>query len=267
MVSLEAIVSGMGYTVLALLLGALVSAGFLLPSGEPKELRQKLLRAGAYLVVVFLIIAVVSLLIQGAKLRQGTLPSLDVLVRYLTMTQSGKIWLLREAYGAALALILFWFARKTASVKSIRWVFFLALPLVASRSFTSHAVAVKEDTMVAVAADATHLIATGLWGGGLLALFWILYRGVKKSALPLSWAAETVRRFSRLALASVAVLVLTGLYQSWIQVGNFRTLVRHGLRSSAAIQTGHIHRDARIRRPQLSFHRSQAPSSSPREYQ
>jgi copper resistance protein D len=224
MVSLEAIVSGMGYAVLALLLGVLVSAGFLLPAGEPKELRQKLLRAGACLVVAFLIIAVVSLLIQGAKLRQGTLPSLDVLVRYLTMTQSGKIWLLREAYGAALTLILFWFARNTASIKAIRCVFFLALPLVASRSFTSHAVAVKENTMVVVAADSTHLIATGLWGGGLLALFWILYRGTKESTLPLSWAAETVRRFSKLTLGSVAVLVLTGLYQSWIQVGNLRTL-------------------------------------------
>ena len=44
MVPLEAIVSGMGYAVLALFLGALVSAGFLLPVGEPKELRQKLLR-------------------------------------------------------------------------------------------------------------------------------------------------------------------------------------------------------------------------------
>jgi putative copper export protein len=140
------------------------------------------------------------------------------------MTQSGKVWLLREAYGAALALMLFWIAKNTASVKAIRCVFFLALPLVASRSFTSHAVAVKENTMVVVTADAAHLIATGLWGGGLLVLFWILYRGVKKLTLPLSWAAETVRRFSRLALGSVAVLVLTGLYQSWIQVGNLRTL-------------------------------------------
>lgn len=224
MVSLEAIVSGMGYAVLALLLGVLVSAGLLLPGGEPKELRQKLVRTGAYLVIVFLIVAMVSLLIQGAKLRQGSLPSLDLLIRYLTMTQSGKIWLLREAYGAALALILFWFARNRASVKAIRCVFFLALPLVASRSFTSHAVAVKEDTMIVVAADAAHLMATGLWGGGLLVLFWILYRGVKKLTLPLSWAAETVRRFSRLALGSVVVLVLTGLYQSWIQVGNLRTL-------------------------------------------
>ena len=224
MVSLEAIASGMGYAVLALLLGVLVSAGFLLPNGEPKELRQKLLGAGAYLAIAFLIVAVVSLVIQGAKLRQGKLPSLEVLLRYLTMTQSGRVWLLREAYGAALALILLWFARYAASLKAIRCVLFLALPLVAGRSLTSHAVAVKQDTVAAVAADAVHLIATGLWGGGLLALFWILYRGVKTMTLPLSWGAEMVRRFSRLALGSVSILILTGLYQSWIQVGDLRTL-------------------------------------------
>jgi len=224
MVSFEAIVSGIGYAVLAVLLGALVSAGFLLPAGEPKELRQKLLRTAAYLLVFFLSTALVSLLIQGEKLRQGAVPSWDVLFRYLTMTQSGKVWLLREAYGAALAIVIFLLTRNTTSMKSIRLVFFLALPLAASRSLTSHAVAVKTDTIVVVAADAVHLIATGLWGGGLLALFWILYSGVKKSTLPLSWAAETVRRFSRLAFGSVAVLVLTGLYQSWIQVGDLRTL-------------------------------------------
>jgi putative copper export protein len=224
MLSLEAIASGTGYAVLALLLGVLVAAGFLLPGGEPKELRRTLVLAAAYLIVAFLMIAVVSLFIQGAKLQQGAMPSLDVLLRYLTMTQSGKVWLLREAYGAALAVVIFWLARNAASLKAIRLVFFLTLPLVASRSFTSHAVAVKEDTMVAVAADVTHLIATGLWGGGLLTLFWVLYRGTKKYTLPLSWAAETVRRFSRLALASVAVLLLTGLYQSWIQVGDLQTL-------------------------------------------
>jgi putative copper export protein len=224
MVPLEAIASGMGYAVLALLLGVLVSAGFLLPGGEPKELRQTLLLAGAYLLVAFLVIAGFWLLLQGAKLRGGALPSGEILLRYIAMTQSGKVWVVREFYGAALAVIVFWFARNGASLKAIRFVFFLALPLVASRSFTSHAVAVKENTMVVVAADATHLIGTGLWGGGLLALFWVLYRGTKKSTLPLSWAAETVRRFSRLALGSVAVLVLTGLYQSWIQVGNFKTL-------------------------------------------
>ncbi len=226
MVALEAIVSGTGYAVLAFLIGVLVSAGFLLPGGEPKELRQTHMLAALYLVVAFLTIAVASLVIQGIKLQQGAMPSLNILFRYLTMTQSGKVWFLREFYGGALALAIFWFARNKATLKVIRLVFFFALPLVLSRSFTSHAVAVRDDTLVAVAVDATHLIATGLWGGGLLALVWVLYRGTKKFNLPLAWAAETVRRFSRLALGSVPIIFLTGLYQSSIQVGTLNALVR-----------------------------------------
>lgn len=225
MVPLEAIVSGAGFAVQALVLGVLVTAGFLLPAGEPKELRRTLIASAPYLLLAFLLIAAIALLIQGAKLQGGAMPSLEILVRYLTMTQSGKVWLLRESYGAALVLITLRLVSRDAGVKGIRCLFFLALPLVAGRSLTSHAVAVKENTMFIVGAAVAHLIATGLWGGGLPVLFWALYRGTKKLALPLSWAAETVGRFSRLALSSVAILLLAGLYQSWIHVGSLGTLL------------------------------------------
>jgi len=224
MVALEAIISGSGYAVLALLIGVLVTAGFLLPAGEPKRLRQTLISSALALLLVFLVISALSLLTQGAKLQGGALPSLEILSHYLSMTQSGKVWLLREGYGVVLALITFWMIRSKASFKGIRLLMLAALPLLASRSLTSHAVTVSADKMLAVAADAIHLIATGLWGGGLLSLSWVLYRGTKRLQLPLSWAAEAVRRFSLLAIVSVAVLLVTGLYQSWIQVGTLKTL-------------------------------------------
>ena len=167
MVALEAIISGSGYAVLALLIGVLVTAGFLLPAGEPKKLRKTLIVSALALLLLFLVIACLSLLIQGAKLRDGAMPSLEILSRYLSMTQSGKVWLLREGYGVVLALITLWMIRSKASLKGIRLLMLAALPLLASRSLTSHAVAVSEDKMLAVAADAIHLIATGLWGGGL----------------------------------------------------------------------------------------------------
>src|SRR5262249_16536650 len=94
----------------------------------------------------------------------------------------------------------------------------LSLPLVASRSLTSHAVAVPTWTKVTVTADALHLLATAVWAGGLPVLFWVLFRGVRKLHIEISLTAQTVRRFSRLALVAVAVLAITGLYQSWIQV-------------------------------------------------
>ena len=69
MVALEAIISGSGYAVLALLIGVLVTAGFLLPAGEPKKLRKTLIVSALALLLLFLVIACLSLLIQGAKLR------------------------------------------------------------------------------------------------------------------------------------------------------------------------------------------------------
>ena len=224
MVALEAIVSGVGYIVLAFFLGILVAAGFLLPAGEPKKLRETMIASALAFLLAFLVVSALSLLIQGAKLQRGAMPSADLLLRYVTMAQSGRVWLLREIYGAALALTALRLLRREASLKGVRLIVFLALPLLASRSFTSHAVAVSDSTTLVVAADAAHLIATGLWGGGLLALFAVLYRGTRQLELPLSWAAQTVVRFSRLALASVAIILLTGLYQSWIHVGGLGTL-------------------------------------------
>jgi putative copper export protein len=224
MIQVEPLALGIGYAGLALLLGVLVTAGFLIPGGEPKELRQTLFFSAMSVLLLFLSVAALSLLIQGAKLRDGALPAPDILLRYVTMTQSGKVWLLREFYGVALALVLFRLIRNEPSVTAARVMSFLVLPLIVSRSLTSHAIAVKDATLLAVTADATHLIATSVWGGGVVALLWALHRGMTVLALPLSWAAETLRRFSRLALASVGILLITGLYQSWLEVGNLNIL-------------------------------------------
>ncbi|MFJ9849125.1 copper resistance CopC/CopD family protein [Streptomyces sp. NPDC101150] len=70
---------------------------------------------------------------------------------------------------------------------------------------------------VAMPVDVLHLLAVAAWLGGLAALVVSLYWGpaVERSA---------VRRFSRIAFGSVLVLVATGIYQSWRQVGTWRAL-------------------------------------------
>lgn len=71
---------------------------------------------------------------------------------------------------------------------------------------------------VAMVSAVLHLLSMAVWLGGLAALLTALYR----SAEPLP--AATVNRFSRLALASVAVLVFTGVYQSWRGLGSWDAL-------------------------------------------
>ncbi|MGY0060101.1 copper resistance CopC/CopD family protein [Streptomyces sp. LZ34] len=70
---------------------------------------------------------------------------------------------------------------------------------------------------IAMPVDVVHLLAVGVWLGGLGALVATLRAGE-----PIGRAA--VRRFSRLAFGSVVVLVLTGIYQSWRQVGSWDAL-------------------------------------------
>jgi copper transport protein len=221
----EAIVSGFSYAAQALLLAVLVTAGFLLPSGKPKEMRQALILSSAYLLLAFLIIAATALLIQGCKLQGGRVPSGETLLRYATLTQSGRIWLGREIFAVLLAAVAFRISRQPNDLLHVRLLGFAVVPLLAGRSFMSHAVAVRNDTVLAVSADATHLVATSLWAGGLPVLAAVLYSGKKHFNLPLAWAGKLVARFSRLALVSVAVLVVTGVYGSWIQVGHLNTFL------------------------------------------
>jgi putative copper export protein len=223
MTGIEAVISGAAYAAVALLLGTLAIASFVLPAGEI-PLRRALLSAAFFLLSAFLLIAFFSLAVQGAKLSDGNPPTLEILGRYLSRTQSGKIWLSREIYGGLLLILLFRLQEIAKLERACGWAFFLSLPLAVGRSLMSHAAAVKQDTLLAVSADAIHIVATALWAGGLPVLFWALRRGTKRRDLPVGWAGQTMARFSRLALFSVVVLVLTGLYQSWIHVQSWSAL-------------------------------------------
>ncbi|MEU6488267.1 copper resistance protein CopC [Streptomyces sp. NPDC046887] len=72
-------------------------------------------------------------------------------------------------------------------------------------------------TAVAMPVDVLHLLAMAAWLGGLAALLVVLFRGP-------SIEREAVRRFSRLAFGSVVALAVTGVYQSWRQVGTWSAL-------------------------------------------
>ncbi|GAA2391962.1 copper resistance protein CopC [Streptomyces coeruleofuscus] len=71
---------------------------------------------------------------------------------------------------------------------------------------------------VAMTSSVLHLVATGVWLGGLVALLLTLRRA-SVDAL-----TEVVPRFSRIAFASVTVLAVTGLYQSWRGLGSLSAL-------------------------------------------
>ncbi|WPR52158.1 copper resistance protein CopC [Streptomyces sp. S399] len=92
----------------------------------------------------------------------------------------------------------------------------VAVGLAATWAMSEHA-STGIQAGIAMPVDILHLLAVAAWFGGLTALLLALYRApsVERSA---------VRRFSGVAFASVVVLALTGLYQSWRQVGSWSAL-------------------------------------------
>ncbi|MEV7690153.1 copper resistance CopC/CopD family protein [Streptomyces bungoensis] len=70
---------------------------------------------------------------------------------------------------------------------------------------------------LAITSTVLHLLAMAAWLGGLAALLATLRHASEG-------LAGTVSRFSRLAFASVTVLVVTGIYQSWRGLGSWQAL-------------------------------------------
>ncbi|MGC5034508.1 copper resistance protein CopC [Streptomyces sp. DT190] len=92
----------------------------------------------------------------------------------------------------------------------------VAAGLAASWAMSEHA-SVGLQAGIAMPADVLHLLAVAAWLGGLGTLLVALYRAPADAPVEVS----AVHRFSRLAFGSVLVLIVTGTYQSWRQLGSW----------------------------------------------
>src|SRR5439155_992791 len=89
----------------------------------------------------------------------------------------------------------------------------------------SHAAAIGPGAAWAVAVDVSHVIAAGLWVGGLPALALLLHAaGRNDDAQARATALGTARRFSHAALVAVLVLVASGSAGAVAQIGSVAAL-------------------------------------------
>lgn len=112
------------------------------------------------------------------------------------------------------------------------WGVAIGIPLVAAGiaiSWSGHA-ASGTDASLGTAIDAVHLVGSGLWLGGLVALLAIVPIARRKLDEPaaLRLSAAIVVRFSGVAIACVGVLVVTGVYRALAELGSLSDLVDTG---------------------------------------
>jgi copper transport protein len=126
--------------------------------------------------------------------------------------------------GAALAVT--WRAHRTSRTTQ-PWGMMLALGAIALLTFSvgSHASAAPGSGW-AVLGDYAHLLAAAAWIGGLL-LLPILIAQLRRSGLPIDRAALwiIVRRYSYLASCAVFALIVTGVFNSLIELPNLNSLL------------------------------------------
>jgi len=160
----------------------------------------------------------------------GEALTIETIGSVLTGTNFGRVWEVRLALIALLAFFLFfrereqddrdWIAVRLQGV-------LLAGGLAAALAWAGHAAATEGSARLPhLAADAVHLLAAGVWLGGLCPLA-LLLRWARRSpdASSTAVAQEATRRFSLLGLISVPVLALTGTVNGWILVGGIPPLI------------------------------------------
>jgi len=94
----------------------------------------------------------------------------------------------------------------------------VGLGVLATYGGTGHAAAGSQPTL-ALLSDAAHLSAVSVWVGGLVVLTACLLPSRRTDEL-----AGALPRFSQIALGSVGVILATGTYQAWREVGTIPAL-------------------------------------------
>jgi copper transport protein len=180
--------------------------------------------------VVLLILTTFISLVQQASavfdrtIRESLSPS--ILGEVLTKTGYGGAWFLQVGTAFGLAIIIFLLRRslKQAPAKEPRALWWTALlvgvVLLVAPSWTGHAAAANKEFRLAVVSDWLHLVAGAFWVGGLFHLALItgpVLRKFDQRERP-GMVHRIVRLFTRVAIPTVILLVLAGLYNTWAHV-------------------------------------------------
>ncbi|MDX2706919.1 copper resistance protein CopC [Streptomyces sp. PA03-6a] len=228
------------YLGFALLVGAAFFIGVCWPDGARTRSMRRLVAAGWAAMVAATILL---LMLRAPYADGGGLGDAFDLggVRDVLDTRPGAALvsrLLLLAAGAVFIAVLFgsWAKREDpVERQDLAWGLAIggtvvSVGLAATWAMAEHA-SVGIQASVAMPVDIVHLLAMAVWLGGLTALLVALWGGQRVER-------AVVQRFSRIAFGAVVTLVVTGVYQSWRQLGSWDALVSTGYGQLLLVKIG-----------------------------
>jgi putative copper resistance protein D len=150
----------------------------------------------------------------------------ETLEAVLFDTKFGQVWIWRLANSALLMFVLLLARRGEWTLRINLLVAGLAAALLASLAGVGHA-AVQKGTMGAAhqAAQAIHLVAAGVWVGGLVPLGYVLGKAsIERAGEWAEYVAQVLRRFSRVGYFAVSLVLFSGCIIGWLMIGGFSGL-------------------------------------------
>jgi copper transport protein len=194
------------------------------PGAVVNDTLRRVLRLSWIALALFAIGSILLLLVDAAAASNSSIagaiggPVVDLLG-----TRRGILWMVRGALALVVAGVLLVIARRRM-LRPVEWwgVAALVAGMLLATSLGSHSAAIS-NTGFPTFVDWIHLGATAVWIGGLIFLLLAFLPALR----PLAGPARTrllaflVPRFSSIALVSVAVIVVTGAYQTWRLIGGW----------------------------------------------
>ncbi|NJN44205.1 MAG: c-type cytochrome [Anaerolineae bacterium] len=180
----------------------------------------RMLTAGALFVLVFA--NILGLLAQAGQVTGlgFAFPWHPAVSQLLFATKYGALWLGRFA----LILVVTRFLVLAKSDRD-RWISLSATLLILfTFSLNSHAAA-EPRPFFPIAADWLHLVGASVWVGGLIFFVGGVWATREVPAPPRTrLTSHLIPRFSALAISSVGLIGLTGVYSAYLRVGSFDAL-------------------------------------------
>jgi len=137
-------------------------------------------------------------------------------------TRFGELWTQRMVLWGIMGAAIF-LARDND--KRFYWTaFFAGGWILLTVTLNSHAAAEPRDSLAAMAADYIHLLAMVVWFGGLIQFVNIITPVRKSIDSSTQTLGRLVAYFSNYARLPVAILVITGTYAAWLQIGSIDAL-------------------------------------------
>jgi copper resistance protein D len=214
------------FTAAMVIFGALAFRLYALPGDDARTAPSVLTGFDAWLGRVALVTAIVALgsalallLCQAADMAGSPADATDpgTVAAVLFETRFGRVWLWHLLLAIFLVLACIGRPRGRQAI-----VLILSLLLLASLGWIGHAAMDEGPARVAHELNQTvHLLAAGLWLGGLVPLGWLLRRArVPQNVAGITLTRDAIRHFSQMGYAAVAFIALTGTINTLLLVGS-----------------------------------------------